>query len=179
MCSCRGGESCLRLLPLPRLCLSASDYLCGFEASRHMIAPRHERCRSAFGALALVPALASPETAAAQQVRAGLLTCDVSAGVGSSLHRRRCPAYSRRIDPTSCVRTMTARSPSMGLILGVVLMPRALRVRAGNASRARLVEASRHRPDQGRVQALETHLRQRGTDSPRPAAARCRLKLRA
>ncbi len=36
----------------------------------------------AFGAVAIVLAVASAEPAVAQQVRAGLLTCDVSAGLG-------------------------------------------------------------------------------------------------
>jgi hypothetical protein len=38
--------------------------------------------RHAIGAVAIVLAVASAEPAAAQQVRAGLLTCDVSAGLG-------------------------------------------------------------------------------------------------
>src|SRR5260370_3612616 len=36
----------------------------------------------AYGAVAIALAVASAEPAAAQQVRAGLLTCDVSAGLG-------------------------------------------------------------------------------------------------
>jgi hypothetical protein len=35
-----------------------------------------------FGTVAIVPAVASAEPAVAQQIRAGLLTCDVSAGLG-------------------------------------------------------------------------------------------------
>jgi hypothetical protein len=42
---------------------------------RHVIA-------AAAGAVAIVLVVASAEPAAAQQVRAGLLTCDVSAGIG-------------------------------------------------------------------------------------------------
>jgi hypothetical protein len=38
--------------------------------------------RHAVGAVAIVLAIASAEPAAAQQIRAGLLTCDVSAGIG-------------------------------------------------------------------------------------------------
>jgi hypothetical protein len=38
--------------------------------------------RHAVGAVAIVSAIASADPAAAQQIRAGLLTCDVSAGIG-------------------------------------------------------------------------------------------------
>jgi hypothetical protein len=38
--------------------------------------------RHAVGAVAIVLAIASAERAVAQQIRAGLLTCDVSAGIG-------------------------------------------------------------------------------------------------
>jgi hypothetical protein len=43
----------------------------------------------AFGAAAIVLAMAAVEPAAAQQVRAGLLTCDVSAGIGLIITSRK------------------------------------------------------------------------------------------
>ena len=47
-----------------------------------MIAARHQRRRSALAAAAFMLTLASAQPSVAQQVRAGLLTCDVSAGIG-------------------------------------------------------------------------------------------------
>jgi Protein of unknown function (DUF992) len=49
---------------------------------RVMISPGYEERRIGLGAVALMLALASAQPVAAQQVRAGLLTCDVSAGIG-------------------------------------------------------------------------------------------------
>jgi Protein of unknown function (DUF992) len=47
------------------------------------------RAAAACGAVAMVLAVASAEPAAAQQVRAGLLTCDVSAGLGLIITSRK------------------------------------------------------------------------------------------
>jgi hypothetical protein len=47
------------------------------------------RATVAFGAVAIVLAVASTKPVAAQQVRAGLLTCDVSAGLGLIITSRK------------------------------------------------------------------------------------------
>jgi hypothetical protein len=47
-----------------------------------VIAARYQRRRSALAAAAFMLTLASAQPSVAQQVRAGLLTCDVSAGIG-------------------------------------------------------------------------------------------------
>ena len=62
------------------------------------------------GAVLLALAITATTPAAAQQVRAGLLTCDVSAGLGLIVTaQKQLSCDSRRVDPALCMRTMAAR----------------------------------------------------------------------
>lgn len=54
--------------------------------------------------------VASAQPAIAQRIRAELLTCDVSAGLGLIVTaQKQLSCDSRRVDPALCMRTMAAR----------------------------------------------------------------------
>jgi hypothetical protein len=70
----------LTLIAISTVVLAAFRSVCLAAAtSRYVMS---EKSATVAAALALIFATTAPEPAAAQQVRAGLLTCDVSAGIG-------------------------------------------------------------------------------------------------
>jgi hypothetical protein len=99
-----------------------------FATSRRvMIAPRYEKCRITGGAVAFMLALASAQPAAAQQVRAGLLTCDVSAGIGLIVTSQKALYCTFAPDQPGIMRedydgTITKYGLDLGVVAGGVMV---------------------------------------------------------
>jgi hypothetical protein len=65
-------------------------------------------------ALALALAVASADPAAAQRVRAGVLTCDISAGIGFILGSQKAVACTFAPEPPGPQQVYSGRSASSG-----------------------------------------------------------------